>query len=89
MEEEIGTKASRLTLLNKLLDEKGGTAVFYAEIGSDKKIELDIGEGIASYRWVSQAELDELVAQGKLEDWFSLWAYALSRLKGEHNGRRI
>jgi ADP-ribose pyrophosphatase len=79
LEEEIGTKASHLTLLNKLADQKGGTAVFYAEIGSEKELALDIGEGITNYRWVSQAELDELVALGKLKDWFSLWAYALRK----------
>ena len=77
LEEEVGAKASHLTLLNKLSEEKGGTAVFYAEIETEQKIVLDSGEGITSYRWVSQRELDELVAQGKLEDWFSLWAYAL------------
>ena len=79
LEEEIGTKASRLILLNKLSGEKGGTAVFYAEIAPEQEIKLDTGEGIASYRWISQVELDEFVAQGKLEDWFSLWAYALMK----------
>ena len=79
LEEEVGAKASHLTLLNKLSGEKGGTAVFYAEIAPEQEIKLDTGEGIASYRWVSQTELDELVAQGKLEDWFSLWAYSLTK----------
>ena len=85
LEEEIGTRASRLTLMALAREEKGGTAVFYAEIGPEQKITLDAGEGIESYRWVSLAELDELVAQGKLVDWFSLWAYALAKGKQESN----
>jgi len=80
LEEEIGIKASRLTLLNKLSEEKGGTAVFYAGIESKKEIVLDRGEGIASYRWISPVDLDEFVAQGKLKDWFSLWAVSLTKM---------
>ena len=87
LEEEIGMKAFRLTLLNEPSDEKGGTAVFYAEIAPEQEIKLDTGEGITSYRWISQVELDELVAQGKLEDWFSLWAYALFSYNRRKNGR--
>lgn len=79
LDEEIGVKASRLTLLNNISEEYGGTAVFYAEIDPKENISLDFGEGIINYRWVSLVELEELVAQGKLEDWFSLWAYALAK----------
>ena len=81
LEEEIGVKALRLTLLTQVVEEKGGTAVFYAEMESGQKITIDAGEGLASYRWVSLAELDKLVAQGSLHDWFSLWAYALAKGK--------
>lgn len=80
LEEEIGAKALRLTLLTSVAEEKGGTAVFYAELDPTQKIKLDAGEGLASYRWVSLSELDELVRQGKLGDWFSLWAYALAKM---------
>jgi len=81
LEEEIGTRAARLTLLTNVVEEKGGTAVFYAEIAPGQKIILEAGEGIADYRWVSLVELDELVEQGKLVDLFSLWAYALAKAK--------
>jgi ADP-ribose pyrophosphatase len=81
LEEEIGAKAARLILLANAAEQKGGTAVFYAKIAPEQKITLDVSEGIASYRWVSQPELDDLVAQGKLVDWFSLWAYALAKDK--------
>jgi ADP-ribose pyrophosphatase len=81
LQEEIGAKATQLTLLANAAEQKGGTAVFYAEIAPEQKITLDVGEGIASYRWVSQPELDDLVSQGKLVDWFSLWAYALAKAK--------
>lgn len=81
LEEEIGAIPSHLTMLTSITEEKGGTAVFYAEIPPDQKISVGTGEGIASYRWVSMPELDELVIQGKLSDWFSLWAYALVKAK--------
>jgi ADP-ribose pyrophosphatase len=81
LEEEIGVKPSRLTLLTLVKEEKGGTAVFYAELAPDQEIKVETGEGIATYRWVSLTELDELVRQGKLGDWFSLWAYALMKAK--------
>jgi ADP-ribose pyrophosphatase len=81
LDEEIGIKALRLTLLTNVAEEKGGIAVFYVEISPEQKIELNAGEGIASHRWVSLAELDKLAAKGKLSDWFSLWAYALPKTK--------
>lgn len=77
LKEEIGVTPSRLTLLTSVTEQNGGTAVFYAEIPPDQEISVETGEGIASYKWISMSELDELVRQGKLSDWFSLWAYAL------------
>lgn len=81
MLEEIGAEPLRLQLLTEVREGKGGTSVFYAELPPEQKITLDAGEGLASYRWVSLAELEELVAQGKLSDWFSLWAYSLAKTK--------
>ena len=81
LEEEIGAKALRLTLLTTVAEEKGGTAVFYVELDPEQTITLEAGEGIASHRWVSLAELDEFVKQGKLLDWFSVWAYALAKMR--------
>jgi ADP-ribose pyrophosphatase len=77
MKEEIGITPLRLTMLTNITEGKGGTAVFYAEISPGEVITIDIGEGLGSYRWITISQLDELVAQGKLRDWFSLWAYAL------------
>lgn len=81
LEEETGAKPSRLTMLTNVTEEGGGTAVFYAEISPNQKITVETGEGIGGYRWVSLSELDEIVAQGKVSDWFSLWAYALAKAK--------
>ncbi len=81
LEEEIGTKALRLTMLTHVVEQKGGTAVFLAELDPEQEIILDAGEGLASYRWVSLEELDDLVRQGKLNDWFSLWAFTLLELR--------
>lgn len=81
LEEEIGVKPSRLTLLTLVKEEKGGTAVFYAEIAPDQEIKVGAQEGIGTYLWISLSELDEMVRQGKLHDWFSLWAYALMKAK--------
>jgi ADP-ribose pyrophosphatase len=83
LEEEIGIKPSRLITLTNIVEEKGGTAVFYAKIipTQKRKTTLDTGEGLFGYRWVSLPKLDELVAHGKLRDRFSLWAYALAKTK--------
>jgi ADP-ribose pyrophosphatase len=83
LKEEIGVEPSRLITLTNIVEEKGGTSVFLAKITSaqKKKIILDAGEGLASYRWVSLPKLDELLAEGKLSDRFSLWAYALAKMK--------
>jgi ADP-ribose pyrophosphatase len=81
LEEEIGAIPSELKLLAFVPEERGGTAVFLAEIAPDQEIKLETGEAIASFRWVSKAELDELVAQGKLDDWYSLWAYVVVMTK--------
>lgn len=77
LEEEIGVKAKRLKLLSMVGEGKGGTAVFYAEIAPEQTITLDVGEGIITHQWVSVEELDGLVRQGHLQDWFSIWAYTL------------
>jgi ADP-ribose pyrophosphatase len=81
LEEETGAKAACLVMLTNVKEDKGGTAVFYAEISQEQKITIDTREGISSYRWVSLTELEELVTQGKLSDWFSIWAYALAKAK--------
>lgn len=79
LEEEIGAKALGLTLLTTVVEERGGTAVFYVELEPEQEIVLNQSVGIASHYWVSLAELDEFVKQGKLVDWFSMWAYALAK----------
>lgn len=75
--EEIGVEPIRLTLLTEVKEEKGGTCVYCAELSLDHEIKLDTGEGLGGFRWVTFAELDNLVKQGQLSDWFSLWAYSL------------
>ncbi len=79
--EEIGVIPSQLIQLANVPESSGGTAVFCAEIPDSKKIKTDEGEGIADYRWVSIAKLEQLIVQGQLTDWFSLWAYSLAKIK--------
>lgn len=91
--EEIGMDHVSLELLTEVKEGKGGTAVFFVEIAKDQEIKLDVGEGIQDYRWISFEELSEFVREGKLVDWFSLWAYALAQEKsclqsGGNNGLR-
>jgi ADP-ribose pyrophosphatase len=81
LSEEIGVEPTKLKLLTEVKEEKGGTCVYYAELWLDKQIKLDEREGLGKFRWVTFAELDELVKQGQLSDWFSLWAYALFKSK--------
>lgn len=75
--EEIGVSNAKLTLLTKVKEGKGGTAVFLVEIPKEQKITLDSGEGLAKYKWIKMSNLEEIVKKGQLSDWFSLWAYAL------------
>jgi len=77
LREEIGVSNAKLTCLTKVKEGKGGTAVFLVEIPKDQKITLETQEGIAKYRWVKMAKLEQLVKKGQLSDWFSLWAYVL------------
>ena len=77
--EEIGVEPIRLTLLTEVKEERGGTCVYYAELPPDQQIKLDEGEGIGCFRWITFAELDQIVKQGKLSDWFSLWAYSMAK----------
>jgi len=77
LQEEIGVSNAKLTCLTKVKEGKGGTAVFLVEILKDQKIILETHEGIAKYRWVKMARLEQIVKKGQLSDWFSLWAYSL------------
>ena len=81
LEEEIGIKNARLIQLTNVSEGQGGTAVYLAEIPDQKQIILELGEGISDYRWVSLSEFELLVMQGQLNDRFSLWAYALAKIK--------
>jgi ADP-ribose pyrophosphatase len=77
LREEIGISNAKLTLLTKVKEGKGGTAVFLAEIPDGQKIKLEKGEGLSKYRWVKLSKLEQIVKKGQLSDWFSLWAYSL------------
>jgi len=79
LEEEIGVQPVRLIKLTEVREGKGGTCVFCAQIAADAVIKVETGEGIGAYRWLPFTELDELVRQGKMNDWFSLWAYVLAK----------
>lgn len=81
LQEEIGVSKAKLTCLTKVKEGKGGTAVFLVEIPKGQKIALETQEGIAKYRWVKMTKLEQLVKKGQLSDWFSLWAFALTRVK--------
>lgn len=79
LEEEIGIKNPKLTRLGEMHSGNGGAAAFLVEIPENAEIVLETGEGISNYKWITRAELDEFVEQGQLTDWFSLWAYALTK----------
>lgn len=83
LQEEVGVSIAKLTCLTKVKEGKGGTAVFLVEIPKGQKITLETQEGIAKYRWVKMAKLEQLVKKGQLSDWFSLWAYTLGKIKSE------
>jgi hypothetical protein len=46
-----------------------------------QKITLEKEEGISKYKWVTLKRLEQLVKKGQLSDWFSLWAFALVKIK--------
>lgn len=81
LREEVGVSKAELTLLTKVKEGKGGTAVFLVEIPKDQKITLETQEGIAKYRWVAMKKLEQIVKKGQLSDWFSLWAFTLATVK--------
>lgn len=79
LQEEIGVSNAKLNCLTKVKEGKGGTAVFLVEIPKRQKITLETQEGIAKYKWVKMAKLEQIVKKGQLSDWFSLWAYSLHK----------
>ncbi len=79
LREEIGVSNAELKCLTKVKIGKGGTAVFLVDIPKGQKITLEMGEGIAKYKWIKMSQLEQIVKKGQLSDWFSLWAYALAR----------
>jgi len=79
LQEEIGVSNAKLTLLTKVKEGKGGTAVFLVEVPEGKKIKLEKGEGLSKYRWVTMSQLERMIKNGQLSDWFSLWAFALAK----------
>lgn len=81
LQEEIGVSNAKLTLLTKVKEGKGGTAIFLAEIPKGEKIVLDSFEGISKYTWVKVSKLEQIVKKGQLSDWHSLWAYASAKIK--------
>jgi len=81
LQEEIGVSNARLNCLTKVKEGKGGTAVFLVEIPKGQKIALEKHEGLSKFRWVKMSQLEQIVKKGQLSDWFSLWAYALAKVK--------
>ena len=79
--EEVGATDAELELLAEVKEGKGGTAVYIARLSSTQEIKVDTREGIAGYKWVSLGELEEIISQGLLTDWFSIWTYALAKTK--------
>jgi ADP-ribose pyrophosphatase len=79
LKEEIGVSDAKLACLTKVKVGKGGTAVFLIEIPKNQIIILETQEGISQYKWVNKSELDEIVKNGQLSDWFTLWAYVLTK----------
>lgn len=78
LQEEIGVSNAKLTCLTKVREGKGGTAVFLVGIPGDQNIPLETQETISKYEWVKMSKLKEIVKNGHLSDWFSLWAYTLA-----------
>lgn len=80
LEEEVGVKDTPLELLGKIKDGKGGLCAYLVKILPEQEIRVETGEGISAYKWIPLDDLDKLVLQGKFVDWFSLWAYFLSKI---------
>ncbi|MFN8385404.1 MAG: NUDIX domain-containing protein [Anaerolineales bacterium] len=79
LHEEIGVSNAKLTCLTRVKEGRGGTAVFLVEIPKNQKITLDTSEGLSKYKWVKMSKLEQIVKKGQLSDWFSLWAFALTK----------
>ena len=60
------------------MNGRGGTSVFLVDIPKGETITVERHEGISIYRWVKKEKLKQIVMNGQLSDWFSLWAYSLA-----------
>ncbi|HLO15075.1 MAG TPA: NUDIX domain-containing protein [Anaerolineales bacterium] len=80
LEEELRVKDAHLELLAEIKNGNGGLCAYLVNILPSQEIRVDTREGISENRWISLDDLDKLVLQGRFSDWFSLWAYSLSKI---------
>jgi ADP-ribose pyrophosphatase len=80
LREEIGVIEAEFTLLASMQEGLGGTAVFQVDLPKDVEINLDFSESIVDHRWLLFSELDQLVIEGQVRDWHTLWSYMVLKL---------
>jgi ADP-ribose pyrophosphatase len=84
IEEETGGDVSELVSLGEFYNNTGYefayVSLFYAKLSSIGT--ANENEGIGSFLWVSVKELEEWIASGKINDSFTIGAYARAKLKG-------
>lgn len=79
LREEVGFSQAELICMANIPEGKGGTAVLLAKIPIEQEIHLDKHEGIQTHQWATKSTLEEMIRTGQLQDFFSLWAYALAQ----------
>lgn len=84
IEEETGSKVEELVSLGEFYNntgfESGAVSLFYAKLSSIGKPNED--EGIESFVWLTVKELEEWIANEKINDGFTIAAYTKAKLKG-------
>lgn len=77
--EEIGVQPKSTLILKTVKEGEGGTCIASVKISPTDIIKLEKNENIVDYSWLTSSELDQIVIDGKLSDWFTLWAYSVMK----------
>jgi ADP-ribose pyrophosphatase len=84
LEEEVGAEIDELSSLGILYPETGFESqrveMFLARLASVRAPEVN--EGIESFVWVTLGEFEDWIANGKINDGFTIAAYTRAKLKG-------
>lgn len=81
VKEEINVRDSPISILSQINEGNGGTCVAHVEVLSTEQLKVENAEGIVDSFWVDINSLNQFVKEGKITDWFTLWALSVYKIQ--------